>query len=219
MAAEKLAQVQWIWEGESQLAEDAYVNTFHFQYTGVAPNDYDNIRDMLDDFYNVEAPGAGNTISSFMTQKSVTGKWTIKIYLLDDPKPRYPIYTDTGQVGLSLGTTLPAELACVMSFQGLRIAGEVQARRRNRVYLGPFILDANGEGLVTGALVQTVLFAGKELLNASIASDKWDWVIYSPTNDDVVVIDNGWVDNGWDIQRRRGIRSTARGTFGATYPE
>lgn len=219
MAAEKLAQVQWIWEGASQLAEDNYVNNFHFQYTGVAPNDYDNIRDMLVDYYTIEAPGASNAISSFMCTPSVTGTWTIKIYLLDDPKPRYPVYTDTGFVGLSGGTTLPAELALVMSFQGMRIAGEVQSRRRNRIYLGPFILDANDDGLVTGALVETVLFAGKELLNASIGADKWDWVVYSPTNDDVVVIDNGWVDNAWDIQRRRGIRSTARGTFGATYPE
>jgi hypothetical protein len=213
-----LFTAQWIWEGESQLAEDAYVNTWHFENKATLSGNFDNMTDMLRDFYSEVPPGTTTSISNYMSTEAITGKWTIKVYDMSDPKPRYPVYTDTGQIGMSGGSTLPTECAAVMSFQGIRIAGQVQARRRNRVYLGPFSITGNSEGKVSPGLVETILFAGKELLNAAQASQSWEWVVYSPTANAIVELDNGWVDNGWDTQRRRGIRSTARGTFGTEYP-
>jgi hypothetical protein len=38
-------------------------------------------------------------------------------------------------------------------------------------------------------------------------------VLYSRTSGSSVLIDNGWVDNAPDIQRRRGIDPSARTTF------
>lgn len=213
-----LFQVQWIWEGASQLAEDAYVNTFHFKNEAAVIGDYENIVDMLKDFYLVTPPGTTVSIVEWMTNESISGNWTVKIYDLADPKPRYPVFTDTGITGMSGASALPSEVASVMSFQGVRIAGEVQARRRNRIYLGPFGIAANTNGMCAPGLVETILFAGKEFLAASKASNSWTWSIYSPTDNDIVEIDNGWCDNGWDTQRRRGVRSTGRGTFGDGFP-
>lgn len=213
-----LFQLQWIWEGASQLAEDQYVNNFHFKNEAAVIGDFENMRDLVRDFYTEVPPGTNTSIASWMTNESITGKWTVKVYDMADPKPRYPVYTDTATIGLSGGSTLPTECATVMSFQGVRIAGEKQARRRNRIYLGPFSITANSNGMCAPGLVETVLFAGKEFLAASAASNSWTWSIYSPSNNDIVGIDNGWVDNGWDTQRRRGVRSTGRGTFGDGFP-
>jgi hypothetical protein len=48
---------------------------------------------------------------------------------------------------------------------------------------------------------------------AAIASASWDWVVYSPTDDAYHEVANGWVDNAWDTQRRRGYKPTSRTTF------
>jgi hypothetical protein len=218
MSVPNLAQVQWIWEGKSQLAEDNFVNTYHFEASGSSMSDPENVRDMLVDFYTEKAPDQGAAICEYMSSDTVTGKWTIKMYNLSDPKPRYPFYTDTGTAAVSGGSGMPTENAIVMSFQGIRIAGEEQRRRRNRVFLGPWMIQANDAGMVEGNLVEQLLFASKGLLRASQAASSWTWTIYSAKNDDVVAIDNGWVDNGWDTQRRRGTRATARGTFDANNP-
>ena len=213
-----LNAVQWIWEGESQLAEDAYVNTWHFRKDlGVVTN-YPNIVDLLTDFYTVTADGAVGAPIDYMSGESITGKATIKIYDLTEPKPRYPVYTQDQYFNISEGSSLPTECAAVMSFQGERVAGLEQARRRNRIYLGPLSIYAMSDMMLKGEFVQSILFQGKQLLNAVNSSETWDWVVYSPTNNNVVSITDGWVDNGFDTQRRRGVRSTARGTFGTGYP-
>jgi hypothetical protein len=213
-----LFTAQWIWEGASQLAEDAYVNTYHFKNDAVVTGNFDNIVDLLRDFYTAAPPDQTNKISEYMTTEAITGKWTCKIYDMSDAKPRVPVYEDTGMAPISQSSTLPTECASVLSFQGERIAGEVQARRRNRVYLGPFMITGLSEGRVSNGLVELILFAAKELLRASNASVAWQWVIYSPSNNDIVAIEDGWVDNAWDTQRRRGQRATARGTWSSQTP-
>lgn len=218
MPATQLSMFQFIWQGISNLAEDQYVNTFHFRNDNVNPTDPENVRDMLVDFYTGLAPDQETEIKGWMSNGSITGKWTVKAYDLDQPKPRYPYFTDTGNVSPGNVDSLPTENALVMSFQGARIAGSEQNKRRNRIYLGPFNGQANDNGLVTGSLVQDILFASKELLNASDRSNEWNWVVYSPTDDNVVTITDGWVDNAWDTQRRRGIRSTGRGVFDLDLP-
>jgi len=211
---------QWVWEAESMLPEDAYVNTFHF-YNDIFPgSDYDNVRDMLLNFYNTEAPDAGSTIASWMTPVTLSGNYTLKAYNLHDTKPRAIKYQHTGTVDLGNQNAMPTECAAVFSFQAFPDSGQPQARRRNRVYLGPFGIGANqGDGYLSDNLVQAMLFAGKQLKKESDASAKWFWVIYSPTDDEFYAAENGWVDNAWDTQRRRGMPSTARGVFSDALPE
>jgi hypothetical protein len=42
-----------------------------------------------------------------------------------------------------------------------------------------------------------------------------DWVVYSRVTDTARKVTNWWVDDAWDIQRRRGLRPTTR-TEGTT---
>jgi hypothetical protein len=204
---------QWSWQAASERPEDAITNTFHF-INNDTYTDFDNVRDMLLNFYTVEAPDAGVRIIDWMANNTITGNWTLKAYALEDPKPRQPVITYTGSEVPISTSGLPSEVALVLSFQAAQESGEIAARRRNRVYLGPFSSSANNTlGRPENDLVQTLLFTAKQLLLESIASVRWSWVAYSPTADLAYPITNGWVDNAWDTQRRRGLYYSARGSF------
>ena len=79
-------------------------------------------------------------------------------------------------------------------------------------------MSATEDGYVLGQLVEDLLYAGKGLINASHASTNWGWAVYSPFLDEWYPPTDGWVDNGWDIQRRRKKAASQRGTFDLDNP-
>lgn len=135
-------------------------------------------------------------------------------YLRTDPEPRPPVLTTMANLSPLGGAPLPTEVSLVMSFQGDRMAGVPQARRRGRVYL-PFMGedDNHTDGRPTTAQVTMVANAGDALLTASTAATDWTWLVYSAVEPGYTIITNGWVDNEWDTQRRRGRPATIRTTF------
>ena len=209
---------QWAWQGVSGLAEDQFVNTWHFQREGLLGPDYENVEDMLVDFWTGDTLSESNPLNDFLTTNQINGTYTLKVYDLEEEKPRAPVYENTGEITLSNSDSLPTECAAVLSFQATVESGENQKRRRNRVYLGPFAVTANDDGMLLNGFVERLLFQGRLLLNASQDSDSWRWVVYSPTDDNAEPVWSGWVDNAWDTQRRRGLRKTARGVFNALNP-
>nr|CRY96720.1 hypothetical protein [uncultured prokaryote] len=143
----------------------------------------------------------------------------IKVYDQADPEPRGPLLETTfSMTGLSGDTALPAEVALVASFQADPQSGVPQARRRGRIYVSGWGAATNAPD---GRPKQTLITA----LNNAIASLQTDifaigtgtdlvlWGVYSRTSDSFAKITNGWVDNSWDTQRRRGISPTARTTW------
>jgi hypothetical protein len=140
----------------------------------------------------------------------------IKFYDLSDPKPRAPFYDANFTIGgTPQSSHLPRELAICLSFQGARVSGSAQARRRGRVYLGPLGLTSNDSttGRPLAAAISSIQGAAGTLRSAS-GSGVWTWIVVSEVaglND--VIVTNGWVDNAFDIQRRRGVTPTSRSTF------
>lgn len=142
------------------------------------------------------------------------GGLEIVSYDFDDPKPRAPVLRTLGTLaGVSING-LPREVALCMSFQGTRLAGVPQARRRGRIYI-PFLQETanDGDGRPTTTLVNSVVAAGQVLLNSSDAAPTWTWEIWSAAGPGFTTVTDGWVDNEWDTQRRRGRRATSRTTF------
>jgi len=140
----------------------------------------------------------------------------VKYYDLPGTPPNYPIDTDTFTFGSGFaGSTLPSEVAMCLSFQGVKLAGSPQARRRGRVYIGPLAvgtLDTNGRPTSTSRT--TLANAGGTFKGAvtAIASDV-AWAVWSPSNQAAVPVADGWVDDAFDTQRRRGVVRTTRNTF------
>ena len=198
---------QVIFQGDSGLAEDRYVNTFHFEGAG---SDYDNVRDMLFDLYSQVNP-FGQAISTHMTSQLGLNPRVVA-YDLSDTKPRVPVYeADLGVLTYGAGEPLPYEVALCLSFEAAKLSGVSQRRRRNRVYIGPFRESENGgDGRPTLQMREDFVYAATQMLNASDASVSWNWVVYSPTDDDWALVDHIWVDDAWDTQRRRGNAPSVR---------
>lgn len=199
----------------TQLPEDELVNTWHFEDTAVGTTDYDNVRDLLLDFYD-DVPGDSTfSLSSRMSSQAIGSTWRIIGYNLAEPEPRYPVYESTMSI-TDLGTSaaLPPEVALVLSFESNPVSGEPQARRRNRKFIGGFGTAAlENNGRPAQVTIDIMRNAAAALLRASALAVSWDWKVYSPTNDEFTDVDGGWVDNSFDTQRRRGHASTARGSW------
>lgn len=199
---------------DSLLPADYITNTFHFE-NPAAPiiTDYDNVRDILADFFTVAPTAGGSSLQTYLSS-TMGSPVAVKAYDLSDPLPRAPVYTSSFTLTAAGSGLLPAENAVVLSFQARTESGVDQRRRRNRVYLGTWGSNANTTlGQVASTQTLQIQRAAQDMFDAAQASSQWQWVIWSPTDQVAKDVDNGWVDNAWDHQRRRGTKASTRQTF------
>jgi hypothetical protein len=140
---------------------------------------------------------------------------TWKAYNQVDPIPRAPVASGTWSFASPpAGVPLPPEVALCISYQGSRISGVPQARRRGRIYI-PFlnVAQVGSDGRPLAATVTAFAAAGQGLLTASDAAGTWAWTTLSGVAPGVATVTDGWVDNEFDTQRRRGRPATSRTTF------
>ena len=139
----------------------------------------------------------------------------VKLSLLPGSPPNYPYFEGTFNLAAAYtGTPLPSEVAVCLSFQGARSAGLAQARRRGRVYIGPLGTSANTSGRPTAGFISNISAAALTLKAAAASvSDADGWCVWSHANQDAVPVEDGWIDNSFDTQRRRGLVYTSRTTF------
>jgi hypothetical protein len=201
-------RAQVTFDHDSGLPEDVTVNTFHFFSDTSA--DFPNIVDLLTDFYTVPGAPSTDSVSSWFSA-ALAGTATIDIYDLADPEPRVPVHTDTFTFSPG-GDRLPSEVAYVISWAADPESGTIPARRRGRTFLGPLSLEGHngGTGRPHDAMRLSIARAGRDLIAAADASIEWDFVVFSPTGNSHAVITNGWIDNAFDTQRRRGLAPTDR---------
>lgn len=187
------------------VAENYITNLWHFSANG--PGDLGNITTQLVAFYNTCRPH----LSPLLNQNG----HRIKYYDMADPKPRNPVAEVTWNLGAALtGTTMPPEVSLCLSYQAARISGEAQARRRGRVYIGPLNINSIApSGRPTSTVLAAWDTAGTALLAASVAASVWKWKQASTVSLGFADVANGWVDDEFDTQRRRGRKSTSRLVF------
>lgn len=218
-----LVRVQVTVPMKSAIPADASINTFHFSGLGAdISGDVDAIIATLRTFYTTLAPAYSYSVA--------TTNIAYKAFDMEQAQPRVPI--DEGLLGVTGGPTapqgnFPAEMAVVLSFHGIPVSGVNMARRRGRVYVGPVHAGYGAGGSGTdytrpgGSLITLLRNAGNVLMQSSEAAARWKWVVYSPTNhktkpilQSVAVVTGGYVDDAWDVQRRRGVDPSTRNTFG-----
>lgn len=209
-------------EHANALPEDRATNTFHFVTQSNPPSalELNGISDAVEAFYVSIPVGAASAIWSFFSSEMAQIGHSVTFYDLGDAEPRTPLREDFFSLpGSPNGDPLPGEVALVLSFQGVAVSGEPQARKRGRVYIGRLDKDSASAGRPSAPILATLQSAGLALGNAGEASLIWSWAIYSPTSDAAgdptpfSIVDNGWVDNAFDTQRRRGLAPTARNLF------
>jgi len=206
----------------TNLPRDVAVNTFHFRAadgTSTADAAADAAA-VLVDFYNeLDSPqtvSVATYISKYVSRAS--GSAMIKVYDLSDPLPREPIGTSTFTLdNAGAATSLPMEIALCSSYRSAFLSGVPTASCRGRVYIGPLATTANTASNDLPArpstAFQTNLALATEGIITACAATDLTWVTWSRTlqrADDVIA---GFVDDEWDVQRRRGVDSTARATW------
>lgn len=170
-------------------------------------SDYPLILGVLEDAYNELLAELSNLITQ--------GPHDVQFYRQSDPEPRVPTYEGTFSFSAApSGSPLPREVAICCSFQAPKVSGESQARRRGRVFLGPLDSATIGtDGRPDAACITAAAAFGETILSASQASTSWKWAVFSRVNNTGSEVSDGWVDNSFDTQRRRGDAPTTRQTF------
>jgi len=160
-----------------------------------------------------------DSLSTYLSPAIAQNGHTIKWYSLPlGPPPNYPTSETTFNLtSAPSGTAMPSEVATCLSFQGVTITGQPQRRRRGRIYLGPLNSTALGIGTDAGRVSATLrtgmTTAADTLANSIMGLGAARWGVWSGTDSALVNVDNGWIDNAFDTQRRRGLADTARTTF------
>lgn len=193
------------------LPENFVTNTWYFWSN--LETDVPLFGNELEDFYQ--------EIDGFLSSRIATTGHVIKWYSMDDPEPRIPILEESlGTLTINQAQTqLPSEVAIVASFQGEKVAGQSQARRRGRVYLGPWSVLVLGtstdDGLVASSVTAAIRTACINLQAAAALIHPIGWSVYSTFDLTFtgVPVTNGWVNNEFDTQRRRGIEATSRNAW------
>lgn len=216
---------------DSNIAADVTTNVFHFSTINALPATLEKLATALVNFYK-QAGGAGeNALVAYLSAVTNPAAAIVRMWNLDDPKPRVPVYDSGKDLGISGGTALPSEVALVGTYQADKASGVPQARRRGRIFLGPLSdLARDGAGNLgrpNGVAITALNLSMSRLAAASEADADWNWVVYSagardnsnqeiPYKDrpllapEFAAVTNGWVDNAFDTQRRRGEIATAK---------
>ena len=204
----------------TQLPKNQYVNTWHFRHPNVAGPDYGDavtaLAPIVGAFYETAAAPSVTAVGAFLANY-LSRSYTLKFYNMGSiQNPRPPtLFTRTLPASV-VATDLPAEVALCTSFR-TNIANDA-ARGRGRVYIGPLNTQAANTGAAgtsypqpTSLFVGAVVNATKRLVvDANAHVDVEHLVVYSRVDDDIYPVHNGWVDNAWDTQRRRGQLATTR---------
>lgn len=196
---------------------DVIANNFHFL------DDVTNIEALtsrintaLTNFYNiVYSNTAAAKVPYVDWAQAVT-----KTFNLSEPTPRVPFIRAMPTVqGTATSTTLPTEVACVLSFRAAQQSGVAYQRLYNRIFLGAL----HSNDMSAAAADQFPRFTSAfttRIANAAIALHAevlpaTEWVQVSKAGGLTAVrpIVGGWVDNGPDTQRRRSVLATLRNNW------
>lgn len=217
----------------SGLLEDQVVNTFAFLTPTATYVEAEALAasNSLNNFYSATHAPATKPISDWLSETLVRAAYGVvhRVYDLTghldgsphgSPKNEYAYSLPVG----TLGTSLPSQVALCLSFHA-DYTGDPEfgpgtrprARDRGRVYLGPFHNQCLAEGSVTqrpipaAGLVDSIHFSALFLMNEPGHA----WAVWSRRNAALEPVVGGWIDDSWDIQRRRKEDAVTRTTWGA----
>ncbi len=214
-----IRKVQVVFQGPTNLPEDQYVNNWYFRNDDPLGNPAAAIKIVLDRFYTGVNPN-GNFLSNWIAGY-VNNAFTFKIYDLGQAPPRVPQIVAAAPLPNTAGSAMPAEVAACASFY----AGTSTPRRRGRHYIGPLTVSAGENNPADSEMKLNLLFRTtltQAYMDVQGTSQNVTWVMVSKGGTappleapGAYVVTAGWVDDAFDIQRRRGRKAQARTTWTA----
>lgn len=211
-------KIQAILHAGSGLAEDDSVNTFYFGSDTIGTT-----RQAVADAAFAKLSTAFDLLPTYLAPE-VSNTQDFKAYDMNDPSPRVPFRTGTNGLAARAATGLPAEVACCLSFKAAIVSGDNPRRRKGRVFIGPLgttAMTSTSVGVRPTTAFKTALSNFGGGLIVPDATTGATWCVYSPTEaagvpgDGMFPVVGGWIDDAFDTQRRRGVRTTAKTLWGA----
>lgn len=149
------------------------------------------------------------------TQTYFGGGFEVKCvaYDIEDLPPSPPKGQGIVAKDAKLDSSSPREIALCLSFY----AGDNVKRKRGRLYIPQTWLNKKANlGTAQRPTAQQMTNAGGyATILAQLGGADVDWVVWSKTDGVARKVSNWYVDDEWDIQRRRGSKPTSR-TIGTT---
>jgi hypothetical protein len=190
-------RAQCSWQVGSMLPRDRFTINPYFSHTQVDLSSID-FQQLADDLA---------TALKTWEKAPTNHELTVKMYAMNDPQPRRPRGIAVRQLGAAQPANYMQEIALCLSFTGTRNL----PRERGRLFL-PHVKISNTQAAVRPAQADRDQAAALVPILANLGGVNVDWSIYSPTDHKTTTVKNWWVDDEWDIQRRRGGRATTRST-------
>jgi hypothetical protein len=209
---------------KTKVTKDAVQWSLYFD-RGTTPTslDFDHLQTVLQTFLSGVSTGQVTPLSSYLSKglDNAVGAHTARFYAV--PTTRGPLGSPVATrvlstTALASTTTLPSEVAVCLSYQraygtDVEFSGGMRprARDRGRVFLGPLhtgVLNMDPitfETRVITAFRTDITAAAKQALGAAALAQSWIWVHFSPTEWSWDAVTGAWIDDAFDIQRRRGL--------------
>lgn len=130
---------------------------------------------------------------------------TVKLYRIGGAKPNRPQAIKSDNVAIFPEVSMPRELAVCLSFYG----GQNRADQRGRLYVPAWVCTTAAPQVRPHSAYTDVVKALPPLL-AALGGVNVDWGVWSPTRNAFTRAEKWYVDDEWDVQRRRGLVPTTR---------
>jgi hypothetical protein len=163
--------------------------------------------DITDPTSGTDAQALCDDLAAALDSWGLGTQLTVTAYNIEGAKPNYPmaekvLHPDTPNTLYNY----PPELAVVLSFY----SQFNRPRRRGRLYVPAGFV---GMGTLAGRNVHAGAITKVEALVpifSGLGGTNVDWIVWSGADHAAHVVDHYWVDNGWDVQRSRGLPSTVK---------
>jgi hypothetical protein len=189
--------VQVVIHHESALPADDVVNTLHFDVN--APDTVGGLLQGIADAYQANLVGLLSGAVHGMTLKAYDS----------GPNPAGPTATLEVPTFDPPGGRAPSELALCLSYATVDDPEASLPRRRGRVFIGPLTASAVSAERPADT-VRDALLDWAAAIAAVGTTLNTTWVMYSQRDATYAKIESTWVDNAWDVQRRRGLKPSNR---------
>jgi len=201
-------RMQCSFAADSALPRDRFVITPHFRDRGGDPLSGDNPQGLADDLCEGLRVWLG-------TLNNPAREINVRVYnaehISSPSDPGFPLGEATVNAGVAPGSVVPRELAVCLSFYGDRNV----PRRRGRLYIpATFLTTSALSGARPATAVRDAVGALVPVLTGLGGIDV-DWGVWSRADRAFHSATNWFVDDEFDVQRRRGLRPTTR-TAGTT---
>jgi hypothetical protein len=213
-------------------ARDCFINTFHFgRSDGPTTGNWEDLEGALKNYYtafNGDTSSSADGMKKYLSNHLDWAGVVIEHFVATPGvahcgppvRTHAPNWAATG--GAESNASLPLEVAVVSSLYGTIdgatgiLSTHPLKNRRGRRYLGPWQTRINSAAgapdlapSVSAEACGMISYAEVNLLSDASAAG-WTEVIWSQAAQAVTRVSNGWINNDFDTQRRRGIDATLR---------